>query len=83
MYFEINQTDQPFYFEGFDNFDLGIEIKLSNGFHWHIGWKDCDRPEIGIGKFIPQDYHTDYKQIDATSRWPSSIDAAIQDFKLV
>lgn len=82
-YFELNQPDQPLYFTGFDCFDLGIEIELSNGFIWHIGWKENDRPELGIWKYTPQNHHTDYIEVDSTERWASFTDIAIKDFELI
>ncbi len=82
-YFEINHPDQSFFFTGFDNFDLGLEIKLSGGAYWHIGWKEKDRHEIGIGKYNPRKQFTSFKKIDATNKWSLYLKSTIQKFEIV
>lgn len=82
-YFEINHPEQPLFLDGFDCFDLGIEIEFSNGFKWHIGWKDNDRPEIGTGEYLWQNYYPNCKKLNATSRWSAFIDKVIKDFELI
>jgi hypothetical protein len=81
-YFELNEPHQPFYFEDFDNFDLGIEIELSNGFSFHIGWKEYDKHEIGEGKYIAIERLCPRKQVDATKRWSSYLNLVIQDIEI-
>lgn len=82
-YLELNHPEQPLFFDGFDCFDLGIEIEFSNGFKWHIGWKDNDRPEIGTGEYHSEKYYSGYKKVNATTRWSSFTDKVIKDFELI
>ena len=82
-YFELNDSNPPFYFEGFDNFDLGLDIELSNGFSFHIGWTENDRHEIGTGKYIPIERLNPHASLDATVRWSSIINLVIRDIEVI
>ena len=82
-YFELNDPEQAFFFDGFDNFDLAIEIEFSNGFYWHIAWKENDRPEVGIGKYIPAVDVVGYKSLDATEKWSVYLGSPIEDFEII
>jgi len=82
-YFELNESEQAFYFDRFDNFDLGIDIEFTNGFHIHIAWKDNDNHEIGTGKYIPLERLKPYKEVDATKRWSSCLNSIIQNFEVI
>lgn len=82
-YFELNDLDHAVYFDTFDNFDLGIEIAFSNGFHWHIGWTDNDYHEAGEGNYIPTDRLYPHKQIDATNRWTNYLNSTISNFEVI
>lgn len=81
-YFELNYQAQPFFYPEFDNFDLAIAIELGNGFHWYIGWKDNDRPEVGIGKYTPERYYESFIEVDATERWAATNECKIIDFEI-
>lgn len=80
-YFEINHPDDRLYFEGFDCFDLGIELRMSNG-SWHIGWKSEDHPEIGLGSYDYRLYHEDSKKVDSTHRWSNNFNSPISNIDL-
>ncbi len=82
-YFELNDPDNPFFFEDFDNCDLGIEIEFSDWSYWHIGWKDNDCLEIGLGKYDYAHYHENVQWIDATDRWSGQVNSPIRDIELI
>ena len=82
-YFELHDPDHPFFFEGFHNFDLGIEIELSNGAHWHIAWRNNDRPEIDKGKYNPEKYHKEFKSLDVTDKWSEQSVSPIKNIDLI
>jgi hypothetical protein len=83
-YFELNRRDDhPYFFEGFDNFDLGVEIEFSNWSYWHIGWKDNDCPELGLGKYDYSHYHENAHWVDASKRWSEHLNSPIVDIELI
>ena len=82
-YFEVNRPNHSFFFDGFDNFDLGIEIEFSDGSHFHVGWKNNDRPEIGLEKYSIEDHHKDYTQKDVTSKWDKHLNSPILNTDLI
>lgn len=82
-YFEINDPEGPVTFNEFDCFDLGIEIQLSNGFQWHVSWKNFGFIQMKIG---PSRLHYEYDAyaiIDATDRWEKYTSATIAGLEIV
>lgn len=82
-YYTINDIDSSPFFENFDHFDLGINIEFTNGSHFHIGYKNNDRPELAFDKYEPQKYYSDFRTIDATHRWQNILDFSISDLDIL
>lgn len=82
-YYIINDIDSSPFFEDFDHFDLGINIQFTNGSHFHIGYKNNDRPELAFYKYDPQKYYSGFRTIDATQRWQNILDCSISDLNVL
>ena len=82
-YYTINDIDSSPFFEDFDHFDLGINIEFTNGSHFHIGYKNNDRPELAFDKYEPKKYYSDFRTIDATHRWQNILDCSISDLDIL
>lgn len=80
-YYELNRPKHAFFFNGFDNFDLAIEFELSNGFCWHLGWRESDIIELKEGNYLPQEHHSGYTRMDASSSWSSVLNSCIRSIE--
>jgi len=77
-YSEINNPKGDFYFRGFHTFDYGMFITMSNGYQWHIIWKNDQSFTIGENIAEKKSIYTDNSKIwDATSEWESYLDHEI------
>lgn len=81
-YFDINNDAPKFFYNGFDNFDLGINIEFDHQANLSIAWRDNDRIELHWNRFNPDDYFSGHTQTDATERWRAYQNLIVEEVEI-
>lgn len=84
VYGEMNDPQGPFYYEGFHVVDLGINIQMSNGYWWHMYWKDDEIFELGEGLYQHNSFISPHEVLiwDATAAWQPYLPFEVASFRV-
>lgn len=84
IYSEVNHQSGKFYFDGFDVFDHGLNVKMENGYWWNLCWKGEEYFEFGEGRHDHSNQFStnEIKLFDATKRWNKVLNQVVEDFKI-
>jgi len=86
-YSEVNCHDRKIFHDGFDSFDFGINLEMTDNSLWNLSWSDNEYFEVQKGKKTHNTYlpNKDVKTVDATERWRNIINLSIDkiDFSFI